>query len=171
MSNLETEAGSFFVERGGILQGAVVSEGQTPGVLREKLISRSGVSKEPNKGVLAVLSDSAFTPTVGVNYRLGLLLGEKFPDASRVSGEIRKVGGDRRMLPLPLEASALGLLKISMKEMQKLELWFVIAMHEPVLDPYEYSHLLSLGGMGICTVPGIKTLGHYKQTGFLFLVE
>jgi hypothetical protein len=87
-----------------------------------------------------------FTPTMGVVYRIPIIMGSEFSNDNRITSKIREEATRRHYRTLPFEAACLLREAVSDEDLERLGLWWLIGMHDPVKDS---------GGPSLLGVPRI----------------
>lgn len=73
-----------------------------------------------------------FTPTMGVTYRIPIIMGSEFSDDDRITSKIREEAARRNYRTLPFEAACLLREAVSDEDLERLGLWWLIGMHDPI---------------------------------------
>ncbi len=121
-----------------------------------------------------VMRKPAFVATNDKTYRLGLIKGEEFSDAERSTKNICAEAARRGWLTPPAEVAPLLRETVSDEEIKHLGLWWLVVMHEPIIDSDGGARLLGLhrhgGGQWLDTRYGKPGRRWGREDGFLFLL-
>lgn len=121
-----------------------------------------------------VLRSKEFVATNGVVYKLAVIMASEFEDAARTNATIRAEAANRGYLdPAPEMAPYLREM-ISDEELQRLGLWGLVIMHQPIADSDGYPGLLGLDrdgdGRWLDSFDGQPDNDWGREVGFVFLV-
>jgi len=81
----------------------------------------------------SVLCSKSFKSTIGV-YEIAVLKGSLFSDNERITENIRNRGRDLELIAPNMEVACLIREMFTDKELEDMDLWYIIVMHNPVLD-------------------------------------
>jgi len=81
-----------------------------------------------------VLRSEDFKATTGVTYTLAIIVGTAYTDRNRVSKKIRADAEKRGWLTPHPETACLLRELLSDAELEELDLWWIVTMHEPIKD-------------------------------------
>lgn len=122
-----------------------------------------------------VMSKKAFDASVtdGTTYNLVVIKGEEFKDSERYTSNIREEAARRGYLTPPAEVAPLLREKLSDEEIERMGLWWLVVMHDPIKDSDGYPDLLNVArddeGRWLdadCVYPDGRWL---REFGFVFL--
>ena len=121
-----------------------------------------------------ILRSEAFTSTTGTVYDLVVIKGEEFPtDAERTNEKVRAEAKRRGYLTPPAEVAPMLRESISDKEIEKMGLYALIVMHEPVAGADDDLYLLGVnrygGGQWLLSYLGFPQRQWIRARGFVFL--
>jgi hypothetical protein len=114
----------------GVTYVTVTSDGRTA----EDFIRNWEKNYRPSDYAKDVTRRAKFTPTIGVTYRIPIIMGSEFSDNDRSTSKIRKEATRRNYRTLPFEAACLLREAVSDEDLERLGLWWLIGMHDPVKD-------------------------------------
>lgn len=121
-----------------------------------------------------VMRKPAFVTTSGQIYRLGLIKGRGFSDNERTTENIRAEAVCRGWLTPPAEVAPLLRETVSDEEIERLDLWWLVVMHEPIVDSRGGAGLLNLcrsgGGRWLDAGYGKPDYRWGREDGFVFLL-
>lgn len=120
-----------WTEEDGIIYFSVTSSGTT-GPEWIKRLGKKGFRVSDYAKEL--LQSSSFVPTDGITYRLAVIRATKFSDAGRVTNKIRAFAEGMKFQTPPAEIACLIREYFSDEELKQLGLWYIVAMHEPIID-------------------------------------
>ncbi|KKT13634.1 MAG: hypothetical protein UV95_C0001G0171 [Candidatus Falkowbacteria bacterium GW2011_GWF2_43_32] len=128
-----------WTEKDSVIRFSVTSDGTTG----EEWISRLE-SKSFRVGDYAksVLRSKNFKPTSGITYKIAVLKGDLFSDNERVTKNIRKDAKNRKLTTPNAEVACLIRERFSDKELEAMDLYWIVVMHEPIKDSDGDSTLL-----------------------------
>jgi len=159
-------------EEDGVIYFTVTSDGTTGSEWIERLEKKgfrvSGYAK-------SVLRSADFKPTNGITTEVAVLKGSLFSNNDRLTRKIR-AEAERRNLTTPnAEIACLIREKFSDEEIKEMDLWWIVAMHEPIKGSDGYLNLLSVlrNGVGrwLSADYGFPVHGWVIETGFAFVVS
>lgn len=159
-------------EENGVISFEVVSEGKT-GEQWDAHFKEKGVKigDYARQGLLS----KDFKPTSGVKYSVKVLKGELFSDDDRITEKIRKEAKRHKLKTPPMELACLIRDKFSDKELEKMGLYWIVAMHEPFKDSDGDPSLLGTDRHGgkpwLNAFLGWSGGGWAREYGFAFLVS
>lgn len=159
-------------EENGVIYFSVISDGTTG----ENWITRlEGKGFRVSDYAKSVLRSTDFKPTNGVKYEVAVLKGELFKDSNRITSKIREEADKRKLAKPNAEIACLIREKSTDKEIEKMGLWWIVAMHEPIKDSGSNPRLLCArrydGGRWhdvYCVRPAY---GWPREYGFAFVVS
>ena len=115
----------------------------------------------------------AFVSTTGITYKPVVILGEQFEDDDRITSNIRKLAGEKKYITPPAELAPLLREEISDEDIEKMGLWRLVVMHEPIADSVGCPLLLGVGrydrGRFLRAYDGRPTDRWDRVFGFVFL--
>jgi len=121
-----------------------------------------------------LLSDD-FKPTKGVTYEIGIIKGDEFSDNERNTANIRKEAKKRGWITPNAEVACLIREKFTNEELEKMGLWAIITMHEPVKDsdgdPYLLHAYRSGGGLWLGAYYDDPDGRWIREYGFAFALS
>lgn len=121
-----------------------------------------------------LLRHQKFVATDGLCYKLGVIRGDEFEDDDRTTQNIWAEGERRGWLKPSMEQACLLREFCSDEEIERMGLWALIAMHEPVSDSRGGPNVLGLfrydGGRWLDACFGDPGRSWSRQDGFVFLV-
>ncbi len=79
-----------------------------------------------------VLCSPDFKPTSGVTTEVAVLKGKLFEDNDRITKNIRAEADKRKLTKPNAELACLICEKFTDKDVEAMDLWYIIAMHEPI---------------------------------------
>ena len=79
-----------------------------------------------------VMSKLAFVSTTRIVYKPVVILGQQFEDDERITSNIRKFAEERKYITPPAELAPLLRESVSDEEIERMGLWALIVMHEPI---------------------------------------
>lgn len=134
-----------WTEKDGVIRFSVTSDGATG----EEWITRLE-SKGFRVGDYAksVLRSKNFEPTNGIIYEMAVLKGELFSVSDRITKTIRKEAKNRKLSTPNAEVACLIREKFSNKELETMDLYWIVTMHEPIKDSVGDPLLLSASRHG-----------------------
>ena len=129
-------------EEDGVIYFSVESDGTTG----EDWITRLE-SKGFRVGYYAeqVLRSPDFKPTKGLTTEVAVLKGMLFEDNDRITSRIRAEADKRKLSKPNAELACLIREKFTDKEIEAMDLWYIVAMHEPINDSDGDPSLLDAG--------------------------
>jgi len=133
-------------EENGVIRFSVTSDGTTGEEWIARLEARGF---RFGKYAKQVLRSTEFGPTSGVTSEIVVLPGVLFKDSERSTGNIRAEAEGRRGLGKPsLEVACLIREMLSDADIEAMGLWWIVVMHESILDSDGGSCLLDVGRDG-----------------------
>ncbi|MBX4189227.1 hypothetical protein KW785_01365 [Candidatus Parcubacteria bacterium] len=115
-----------------------------------------------------------FVATNGVTYKLGVIMGHEFEDNDRTNQNIWAEGERRGWLKPSMEHSGLLRELVSDEEIERMGLWALILMHEPVSGSYGNPSILGVyrndRGRWVDASYGRPGGRWDRERGFVFLV-
>jgi len=128
-------------EENGMIRFAVTSDGTTG----EEWIARlEGKGFQVGKYAKQVLRSAELKPTSGVTSKIAVLPGSLFEDSERITRNIRTEADGRKLGKPNPEVACLIREMFSDAEIEAMGLWWIVAMHEPILDSDGDSGLLGV---------------------------
>ena len=118
-------------EQDGVIYFSVTSDGTTGPQWIERLENKGFRVGDYAKSVLR--SDD-FKPTSGVTTEIAVLKGKLFEDNDRITKKIRAEADKRKLEKPNAEVACLIRENFSDKEIEAMDLWWIVAMHEPIKD-------------------------------------
>lgn len=159
-------------EQDGVIYFSVTSDGTTGPQWIERLENKGFRVGDYAKSVLR--SDD-FKPTSGVTTEIAVLKGKLFEDNDRITKKIRAEADKRKLEKPNAEVACLIRENFSDKEIEAMDLWWIVAMHEPIKDSVGRPDLLDAnrddGGFWLrafCGRPGNEWC---RDGGFAFAVS
>lgn len=132
-------------EQDGIIYFSVTSDGTTGSEwikrLEEKCFRVGNYAK-------SVLRSPDFKPTSGVTTEVAVLKGMLFEDDDLITKKIRAEAEKRKFQKPNAEVACLIRENFSDEEIKAMELWWIIVMHEPIMDSGGDPRLLGAGRDG-----------------------
>jgi len=126
-----TDSARTWTEKDGVICFSVISDG-TNG---EEWIARlESKGFRVNNYAKSVLRSKSFKTTSGVTYEVAVLKGELFSDNERITGNISKDAENRELTAPNAEVACLIREKYSDKELEAMELYWIITMHNSIKD-------------------------------------
>ena len=95
-----------------------------------------------------VMSKLAFVSTTRIVYKPVVILGQQFEDDERITSNIRKFAEERKYITPPAELAPLLRESVSDEEIERMGLWALIVMHEPISDSRGSPNLLGVRRYG-----------------------
>ena len=123
----------------------------------------------------SIILNPAFKSTNGVTYNIAVLKGVLFSDNNRITNKIRKEAECRKLTKPNAEVACLVREMFSDKEIEAMDLTWIVVMHEPIKDSNGDPALLSAlrldGGswLGTCCARPGSRWSH--GSGFAFVVS
>ncbi|MBU2263186.1 hypothetical protein KJ750_00805 [Patescibacteria group bacterium] len=155
-------------ERDGVIYFSVTSDGTT---------GEGWISRLENKGfqvsdwAKSILRSPDFKPT-SVTTEIVVFKGRLFSDSNRTTKNIRAEAERRNLAKPNAETACLIREKFSDKEIESMELWWIVTMHDPIKDSDGDSYLLRVGRydrwLRVCD--GSPVYGWDHDFGFAFVV-
>ena len=156
-----------------VVDGVTHVVATTDGRTAEDFIRAWEEKYRPTRYAKGIARCAEFTPTTGVTYRIPIIMGDEFSDDNRVTSTIRREAAHRHYRTLPFEAACLLREAMSDEELKYHGLWWLIGMHDPVLDSDRDLRLLGVnrdeGGRRVCACRGRPDAGWGREDGFAFL--
>lgn len=118
-------------EENGVIRFTVVSRGLTGPQWIEHL---EKMGRPVGNYAKSVLRSPDFKPTNGVTYEVAVLKGEIFKDEDRITQMIRAEADRRKLVKPNAELGCLIREMFTDKEIEEMGLYWIIAMHEPIVD-------------------------------------
>lgn len=157
-------------EEDGIIYFIVTSDGTSGEAWIKRLEEKGFRVSEYAKNILY---SKYFKPTNGVIYEIAVLKGLHFDDNSRITSSIRKKASEMKRTTPNAEASCLIRENFTDKDLEAMDLKYIVVMHEPIKVSGGYPVLLTVdrvnGGrwLSACQdIPGYKWL---REHGFAFV--
>ncbi len=123
---------------------------------------------------LNVMLRAPFVAMSGVTYSLGIIKGEEFSDNERMISNIRAEAARRGWRTPPIEVATLLREVVSDEDIERMDLVWLVVMHEPVIDSDGNACLLSLscraGGRRLDTCYDQSDDQYFHDGGFVFLL-
>lgn len=136
-----------WTEKEGIIHLFVTSNGMTGEQWVNRLTSQ-GVDIDEDDFKSFLLSKD-FKPTNGVTYKIAILRSELFyNDENRTTINIREEANKHKFSTPNIEVACLIRDKFSNKELEDMELWSIVVMHEPIKDSQGDPLLLNVSRAG-----------------------
>lgn len=132
-------SGPWTVDEEGNTHFAVVSNGFTPKQCVADLENRG--LRLSNFGRDALLR-AAEAPTNGVTYNIVMRLGNKISDSNRFTNKIRAHAITKGWQTPHWEIAYLIRIKFTDEQLKHMGLWYIVTMHEPIVDSKGDSRLL-----------------------------
>jgi hypothetical protein len=167
----EIPEGKKWVREGDVIYVKVTSNGRK-GVEWITYLESKGVRL--SKYAQDVLLSSAFKATNGVTYTLAIIVGTAYTDSNRVSKNIRADTLKREWLTPHPETACLLQDLLSDAGLEKLGVWWIATMHEPIENSGGHSSVLTWGhnqGRWLSTNWGLPEHGWNDNGAFAFLVS
>ncbi|KKT13572.1 MAG: hypothetical protein UV95_C0001G0109 [Candidatus Falkowbacteria bacterium GW2011_GWF2_43_32] len=120
-----------WIEKNGVVYFSVTSDGTTGEQWISRLESKIFRVKDDAK---SVLRSKSFKPTSGITYKIAVLKSELFSDNERVTKNIRKDAKNRRLTTPNAEVACLIRERFSNKELEIMDLYWIVVMHESIKD-------------------------------------
>ena len=159
-------------EQDEVIYFSVTSDGTTGSQWIERLESKSFRIGDYAKSVL--LSPD-FKPTCEVTTEIAILKGMLFTDNDRVTKKIRAEADKRKLTKPNAEIACLIREKFSDEEIEAMDLWWIVAMHEPIKDSVGDPDLLSTSryddGRWLHAYYGKPDYRWGRNNGFAFAVS
>lgn len=122
-----------------------------------------------------VLRSPDFQSTSGVTTEVAVLRGMLFEDKERLTTNIRAEAEKRRLSKPSAELACLIREKLADEEIERMGLWYIVAMHEPIKDSSGVPSLLCAsrndGGHRLRVRRGRSDRGWVRGFGFAFAVS
>ena len=120
-----------------------------------------------------VMGKTAFVSTTGVVYKPVVILGQQFEDDERITSKIRKFAKEQKFITPPAELAPLLRETVSDEEIERMGLWALIVMHEPITASDGDPNLLEVNrndnGRWLDTYWDNPDNVWNRQNGFVFL--
>lgn len=123
--------GKKWIEIDGVIYISVTSNGRSD---EEWITYLESKGTRLSKYAKDVLRSPDFKATTGVTYNLAVLRGTSFTDKNRVTRKIRAEAEKRGWSKPAAEVGCLIRDLLSDAELEELNLWYIVAMHEPIED-------------------------------------
>lgn len=127
----------------------------------------------PSDVVKYITRKARFTPTVGVTYRIPIIMGCEFSCNERSTANVRAEAARRSYRTLPFEAACMLREALSDEELKLFNLYWLTGMHDPILDSDRNSNLLGVDrhgdGRRVIAYRGHPDDRWYSEGGFAFL--
>lgn len=159
-------------DEGGVIYFSVESDGTT-GEDWIKRLEGNGFRVEdyPKQ----VLCSPSFKPTAGISTEVAVLKGRIFKDKHRITKKIRAEAEKRGFSKPNAELACLIREKFTDKEIAAMDLWWIVAMHEPVSVSDGNPGLLGVGRSANCPsftgYDGTSDCSWFPHIGFAFAVS
>mgnify|MGYP001577279713 CR=1 FL=1 len=171
--NAEVKIVRRWDERDGIIYFSVTSNGMT---------GKEWVKHFESKGIKVsdcakqVLLSKDFKPSKkGTVYNIAVIKGEFFSDDNRITSKIREEADRRKMTKPNAEVACLIRDLFTDEEIKVMDLYWIVAMHEPIKDSDGYPGLLSAGWdddeSWLSACYGLPDGGWAREGGFAFVAS
>ena len=122
----------------------------------------------------SILRSPDFKPTpAGTMYHIAVLKGELFSDDNRITKNIRAEAKKRKFITPHPEVACLIRDQFSDEDIKAMGLWYITAMHEPIVsagDPFLLDVARGAGGRWLGADYGMPDDRWYRANGFAFAV-
>jgi hypothetical protein len=169
---LVSESTRSWREENGVIYFSVESDGTTGEEWIKRLESKGLRIGDYTKSMLC---SKGFRPTKGVTYEIAVLKGILFGDNDRITLNIRVEADNRKFTKPNAEVACLIREMFSDKDLEAMELWWIVAMHEPIKDSAGDPTLLSasrdVDGRWLLAYCGKPVNWWRRGSGFAFVVS
>ena len=121
-------------EEDDIIYFSVESDGTTGEGWINRLADNFRVGEDYAK---EVLRSPSFVPTSGVTTEVAVLRGCLFEDYERTTEKIRAEADKCKLFKPNAEVACLIREKFTNQEIEEMGLWYIVAMHEPIIDGFD----------------------------------
>ncbi len=150
-----------WTERDGVIYFTLVSNGLTG---LEWIVHLEGKGYQLTKWAKDLLNSGDFMPTPkGTVHEMGAIRATQFKDDEGITWKIRAKAKKLKMFKAHPETACLIRVLFTDKELEEMGLWYIMSMHEPILDSDRDPGLLSSsrhdGGLYLdayCGEPGYQ---------------
>ena len=159
-------------EQDGVIYLSVTSDGTTGPEWIARLKKRGYRVSDYAKSVLC---SKDFKPTSGVTTEIAILKGMLFEDSNRITKKIRAEVESRKLTKPNAEVACLIRENFSDEEIEAMDLYWIVAMHEPIKDSVGGPELLGAdrdgGGSWLGADYGRPGGWWNRSDGFAFVVS
>ena len=136
-----TDSARTWTEKDGVIRFSVISDSTTGKQWIARLESKGFRISDYAK---SVLRSKSFKPTSGIIYEVTILRGELFSDNERTTRNIREEAKKRSLSTPNAEIVCLIREKFSDKELETMELYYIVTMHNSIKDSNGDPRLLDI---------------------------
>ncbi len=158
-------------EEDGVIYFSVTSDGTTG---EEWITYLEGKGFRVSDYAKSILRSPDFKPTpAGTMYHIAVLKGELFSDDNRITKNIRAEAKKRKFITPHPEVACLIRDQFSDEDIKAMGLWYITAMHEPIVsagDPFLLDVARGAGGRWLGADYGMPDDRWYRANGFAFAV-